>query len=149
MKAITKKKIKNFASKSGKFAGKWTLKGIVKGGELIGRGTLKTLNAIVKSPELQQIFTASGMLAASVMIPTVGVGMIAALGVKFALDRTILDNQHKWVLEEVGDMINLGNTVTKSVSNKVLSPLLTKMDKGLGNIGKNTQSKIDGFGIFR
>lgn len=141
------KKIKGFAKKGAKFAGKWSLKGIVKGGELIGRFPIKTLNAIVKCPELQKVATTLGLLSASVLIPTVGVGMITALATKFALDRTILNNHDKWILEEIGDMINLGNVVTKSVSDKVLSPVLVKMDKGVGNIGKNTQSKIDG--MFR
>ena len=96
---------------------------------------------------MQKVLTTAGLLAASVAIPTVGVGMVTALGVKFALDRTILNNQDKWILEEIGDMINLGNTVTKSVSDKIVSPLFVKMDKNVGNIGKNTQTKIDG--IFR
>lgn len=137
-----KKVIKGIA----KTTGKYTLKGLGKGLELTGKGTIKTVNALVKNPGIQKIVTGAGILAASVMIPTVGVGLISALGLKYVIDRSLLRN-NKGMIDEISDILRAGDIVTSKVSNKILSPTLSKMDRGVSNIGKKYQNKIDD--IFR
>lgn len=137
-----KKIIKGIA----KTTGKYTLKTLGKGVELTGRGTIKTVNALVRNPQLQKIATGTGLLAASVMIPTVGVGIIGTVGAKYFIDKSLLSN-NKGMLNEVNDILLMGNAVTRNVSNKILSPVLKKTDKGMKKVGKNYQNKIDD--IFR
>ena len=137
-----KKVIKGIA----KTTGKYSLKALGKGMELVGRGGIKTVDALVKNPQIQKIATGAGLLAASVMIPTVGVGLIGSIGAKYMIDKTLLSN-NKGILDEMNDILLMGNTVTKNVSNKILSPVLNKSDKGIKKRGKNYQNKIDD--IFR
>lgn len=137
-----KKVIKGIA----KTTGKYTLKGIGKGIELTGRGTVMTVNALARNSQIQKIATGAGLLAASVLIPTVGVSLITTLGLKYMIDKTMLGND-KGILDEINDIIKIGNVVTKSASDKILSPTLKQMDRGISKLGKNYQSKIDD--IFR
>lgn len=137
-----KKVIKGIA----KTTGKYTLKGLGKGIELTGRGTVKTVNALVKNPQMQKIVTGAGLLAASVMIPTVGVGLVSTLGLKYMIDKSLL-GEDKGMLDEINDILRMGNVVTRNASNKILSPTLNKMDRGMEKLGKNYQDKIDD--IFR
>lgn len=142
MNANTKKKIKGIA----KTTGKYTLKGLGKGIELVGRGAIKTVNALVKNPEIQTLATAAGILAASVMIPTVGVGLITALGIKYVIDKPILgknEEKNDKMIDAISDILRIGNVVTKNVSNKILSPALNKIDKNINKLGKKYQGKID------
>lgn len=37
----------------------------------------------------------------------------------------------------------MGNKVTKVVGEKLLSPVLTKADKGVGKLGSKYQTKVD------
>jgi len=143
MNANTKKVIKGIAKTTGKYA----LKGIGKGIELTGRGTVKTVNALVRNPGLQKIATGAGILAASVMIPTVGISLISTLGLKYLIDRSILDKKDKGILDEVNDILRVGNVVTRNASSKILSPTLNRMDRGIDKLGRNYQEKIDD--IFR
>ena len=142
MNANTKKVIKGIA----KTTGKYTLKGLGKGIELTSRGAVKTVNALVKNPQIQKIATGAGILAASVMIPTVGVGLISTLGLKYMIDKSLL-GKNKGMLNEINDILRMGNIVTRNASNKILSPTLNKMDRGINKLGKNYQDKIDD--IFR
>ena len=137
-----KKLIKGIA----KTTGKYTLKGLGKGIELTGRGAVKTVNALVRNTQLQKIATGAGLLAASVMIPTVGVGLISTLGLKYMIDKSFL-GKNKGMLDEINDILKMGNVVTRNASNKILSPTLNRMDRGMNKLGKNYQDKIDD--IFR
>lgn len=137
-----KKVIKGIA----KTTGKYTLKGLGKGIELTGRGVIKTVNALVKNPQIQKIVTSAGILATSAMIPTVGVGLISTLGLKYMIDKSLL-GKDKGILDEINDILRMGNVVTRNASNKILSPTLNKMDRGMNKLGKNYQDKIDN--IFR
>ena len=137
-----KKVIKGIA----KTTGKYTLKGLGKGIELTGRGAIKTVNALVKNPQMQKIVTGAGLLTASVMIPTVGVGLISTLGLKYMIDKSLL-GKDKGMLDEINDILRMGNVVTRNASNKILSPTLNKMDRGMNKLGKNYQDNIDD--IFR
>lgn len=132
-----------------KTTGKYTCKGIGKGVELVGRAGVKTLDVLVQNRGIQKIATGAGLLAASVMIPGVGVSMIGAIGLKYMLDRTSSDvlKNNKTILDEMNDILNVSNKVTRTVSNNVISPALHGLDKGIKNLGKNYQSKIDG--VFR
>ena len=130
-----KRKIKGFA----KTTGKYTLNGIGKGLELIGRGSIKTVNALVKNPKLQKIVTSAGVIAASIAVPAVGVGLLSIM----CLDAVAGNDP----LKEINKIIRGGNVVTRSVCNKILSPTLRKIDRGMGKIGRKYQDKIDG--IFR
>lgn len=138
MNANAKKVIKGIA----KTTGKYTLKGLGKGIELTGRGAIKTVNALVKKPQIQKLFTGAGILAASVMIPTVGIGLISTLGLKYMVDTSLL-GKNKGMLDEINAILQMGNVVTRNVSNKILSPTLNKMDRGMNKLGKNYQHKID------
>ena len=138
-----KKVIKGVA----KTTGKYTLKGLGKGIELTSRGAIKIVNALVKSPQIQKIVTGAGLLAASVMIPTVGAGLISTVGLKFMIDRSLLGKDGKGLLDEINDIVKMGNVVTKNASNKILSPTLNKMDRGMKKLGKDYQKKINN--IFR
>lgn len=138
MNANTKKVIKGIA----KTTGKYTLKGLGKGIELTGRGAIKTVNALVKNPQIQKLATGAGVLAASVMIPTVGVRLISTLGLKYMIDKSLL-GKNKGMLDEINDILRMGNVVTRSASNNILSPTLNKMDRGMNKLGKNYQDKID------
>ena len=137
-----KKIIKGFA----KTTGKYTLKALGKGLELTGKGTIKTVNALTKNPMMQKVITGAGILAAGVMIPTVGVGLISALGLKYVIDKSLLKN-NKGMIDEISDILQAGNIVTSKVSNKILSPTLNRMDRGVSNLGRKYQNKIDD--IFR
>ena len=137
-----KKVIKGIA----KTTGKYTLKGLGKGIELTGRGAIKTVNALAKNPQMQKIVTGAGLLATSVIIPTVGVGLISTLGLKYMIDKSLL-GKDKGMLDEINDILRMGNVVTRNVCNKILSPTLNKMDRGMNKFGKNYQDKIDD--IFR
>lgn len=142
MNANTKKVINGIA----KTTGKYTLKGLGKGIELTGRGAIKTVNALVKNPQIQKLATGAGILAASVMIPTVGVGLISTLGLKYMVDKS-LQGKYKGMLDEINDILRIGNIVTRYASNKILSPTLNKMDRGMNKLGKKYQDKIDD--VFR
>ena len=137
-----KKVIKGIA----KTTGKYTLKGLGKGIELTGRGTVKTVNALVRNPQIQKIATGAGLLAASVMIPTVGVGLISTLGLKYMIDKSLL-GKDKGMLDEINDILKMGNVVTRNASKKILSPTLNRMDRGMNKLGKKYQDKIED--IFR
>lgn len=133
-----KKTIRGFA----KTAGRYTLKGLGKGLELAGRGSIKTVNALVQNRGIQKIATGAGILAASVMIPTIGVGLVSAVGLKYLMDKTV-NGKDKAILNEIGDILNAGNKITKSVSDKVLSPVLRTMNDGVKSLGKKYQDKVD------
>lgn len=139
----TKKVIKGFA----KTTGKYTLKGLGKGLELTSRGTIKTLNALVKNPKMQKIATGVGIVGTSVMVPTVGVGVISTLALKYMIDKSLLGKNDKGIVDEINDILKVGNVVTESVSTKILSPTLEKMDRGIDKLSQNYQDKIDD--IFR
>lgn len=127
-----------------KNTGKYTLKGLGKGIELTGRGAVKTVNALVKNPQVQKIATGAGLLAASVMIPTVGVSLIGTLGLKYMIDKSLL-GKNKGMLDEINDILKMGNAVTRNTSNKILSPTLNMMDRGMNKLGKNYQNKKNNF----
>lgn len=138
----TKRIIKGIA----KSTGKYTLKGIGKGAELTGRGTIKTINALIKNPEFQKIVTSTGIIAASVTVPAVGASVATALALKYATDKTMY-GRNKGLVDEFNDIVRVGNRVTRKVSKKILSPTLRKIDKGISKLGKNYQDKVDD--IFR
>lgn len=137
MNAKTKKVIKGVA----KTTGKYTLKGLGKGVELVSRGALKTVDALIRSPQIQTLATAAGILAASVMIPSVGVGIVSMIGLKYLVDSSLGNN--KGLLGEIGDILRAGNVVTRNVSNRILSPTLNTMDRGMKTLGKKYQDKVD------
>ena len=58
------------------------------------------------------------------------------------IDKSLL-GKNKGMLDEINDILRMGNVVTRSVSNKILSPTLNKMDRGINKLGKNYQDKID------
>lgn len=135
---MQKKVIKGIA----KTTGKYTLKGLGKGIELTGRGAIKTVNALVKNPQIQKIVTSAGILATSVMVLTVGVGLLSTIGVKYMMDKSLSRND-KGMLDEIKDILQAGNVITRNVSNKILSSTLNKMERGTNKLGKKYQDKID------
>ena len=113
-----------------KTTGKYTLKGIGKGLELASRGTIKTVKALVKNRSVQKILTGAGVLAACVAVPTIATSAITVVALKYMLDRGILDN-NKSLINEINDVLNVGNKVTNFVGRKVVSPALDTADKGV------------------
>ena len=125
-----------------KTTGKYTLKGLGKGVELTGRGAIKTVDALVRTQQVQTLATGAGIIAASVMIPSVGAGLVGTIGLKLLWDKAVKGND-KDVLDEMYDILRMGSNVTRDVSRRILSPTLHKMDRGMGDMGKNLQDKID------
>ena len=109
-----------------KTTGKYTLKGIGKGLELASRGTIKTVNALVKNRSVQKILTSA----------------ITVVALKYMLDRGILDN-NKSLINEINDVLNVGNKVTNFVGRKVFSPALDTADKGVKKLGNKYQDGIN------
>ena len=140
MNTKAKKVIKGIAKNTGKY----TLKGLGKGVELAGRGAVQVVDSIIKDPALQEIVTSAGILAASVAVPSVGVALMTTVGLKYAIDRTFLGN-NKSMLDEINDILQVGNTVTRNVSDKILRPTLKNVDKSLKDIGKDYQDTVDDF----
>lgn len=134
-----KRTISGFA----KTAGKYTLKGLGKGVALTSRGAVKTVNAIATNPGLRKIATGAGILAASLMIPTVGIGLISTIGMKYAIDKGALGKENKGVLDEINDILRIGNDITRNASHHIISPALRSMDRGIGKIDRKYQDKID------
>ena len=135
-----KKIIKGIA----KTTGKYTAKGLAKGIEWGARGGTKTVDALVTNRSMQKIVTGAGMLAASVMIPSVGTLAVGALALKYVVDNHLL-GKDKGPLDEIGDFISMGNVITRNVSNKILSPALNKLDRGIEKTGDKAQQKIDNY----
>ena len=75
------------------------------------------------------------------MIPSVGVGVVSMIGLKYLVDSSLGNN--KGLLGEIGDMLRAGNVVTRNVSNKILSPTLNTMDRGMKTLGRKYQDKVD------
>ena len=125
-----------------KTTGKYTLKGIGKGLELASRRTIKTVNALVKNRSVQKILTGAGVLAACVAVPTIATSAITVVALKYMLDRGILDN-NKSLINEINDVLNVGNKVTNFVGRKVFSPALDTADKGVKKLGNKYQDGIN------
>lgn len=136
-----KKGIKGVA----KTTGKYTLKGLGKGVELATRGTAKTINALVKNPTIQKIAAGAAIIGTSIFVPSVGVIVIGGIGLKYMAGSML--GKRKSLLEEAKGIINMGTVVTKTIGNKILSPVFEKTDKGAKNLGQKYQTKIDN--IFR
>ncbi len=139
MNQNTKKNIKKFA----KITGKYTLKGLGKGVELAGRGSLRIVNTLVKDPQVQKIATGAGILAASIMIPSVGVGIMSILGLKKATDKYLF-GKNKGMMDEFVDLVRVGNTLTRNVCNKIVSPAIAKGEQELSTLGKKYQKGVEG-----
>lgn len=140
-----KKVIKKVAKTTGKYA----LKGLGKGIELTGRGAVKGANALIRNPKTRKLMTTAGILTAGVMIPAVGVGLIGTVGLKYMIDRSILNTKiggkkgrDKGLLDEVKDILRAGDKVTEKVG-KYLRTLLSKADMGLAKAGQKYQDIVD------
>lgn len=72
------------------------------------------------------------------MIPAVGTGLVAVLGLNY-----LMDGGTKGVLDGISDILKAGNKFTRSVCNKVLSPTLNTLDRGVKSLGRKYQEEID------
>lgn len=124
-----------------KNTGKYTLKGLGKGIELVGRGGVKTIGAIANNPTVQKVLTGAGMLTAGLAIPAVGVTMIGVVGMKMMIDAA--SGKNKGIMDEIGDLLNMGNNVTHTATRTILNPILGKTDRGIKHIGRKYQDKMD------
>lgn len=134
-----KKAIKGIAKTTGKYA----FKGIGKGVELAGRGSVRVIDSLVRDRNVQKIATSAGLLAASVMVPGIGVGLISTIGLKYMIDKVILEKSRKGMLDEINDIIEIGNIVTRNISYDILSPALNSMHRNIKRTGRNYQDKVD------
>lgn len=125
-----------------KTTGKYTLKGIGKGVELASRGTIKTVKALSRNRSVQKIITGAGALAACVSVPTIATSALTVVALKYMVDRGILDNNRSLV-NEINDILNVGNKITDFVSRKVFSPALDTADKGVKKLGNKYQDGIN------
>lgn len=143
--ALTSPRFKRGIKGVAKTTGKYTLKSLGKGVEVGIRGTSKTINALVKSSAVQKIAAGTVIIGTSILIPSVGVIVIGGIGLKY-LSESLL-GKRKSLLQEVKDIINIGTVVTKTIGNKILSPIFEKTDKGAKKLGEKYQTKIDN--VFR
>lgn len=141
---------KKVIKKVAKTTCKYTLKGLGKGIELTGRGAVKGANALIRNPKTRKLMTTAGILTAGVMIPAVGAGLIGAVGLKYMIDKSILNTKiggkngrDKGLLDEVKDILRAGDKVTEKVGKYVLSPLLSEADMGLAKAGQKYQDIVD------
>lgn len=125
-----------------KTTGKYTLKGIGKGLEIAGRGTIKTVDALVKNKNVQKIITGAGVLAASVAVPAIATNTLTIVGLKYIFDRGIL-NKNESLLKEVNDVLSVGTKITNFVGRKILGPALNTADKGVKKLGDKYQKGIN------
>ena len=89
MEKETKDNIKRKIAGFAKITGKYTLKSLGKGIELANRGAVGIaagINALLKNPAIRRIATTAGLIAASVSIPGVGMGLLAVIGGKYLID---------------------------------------------------------------
>ena len=140
------KKIKKVIKGIAKTTGKYTLKGIGKGAELIGRGTVKTIHSLVKSKNLHKITSRAGVLVASVLVPAIGATLIGSLGLKYIVDNSILE-KNRDIKTEIKDMIKIGDNINakmyEEINKKILMLTLDKTEKGIKNLGNKYQKYID------
>lgn len=108
---------------------------MAKGTELIGRGGIKVIEALVENPIVQTI----GTMSLGAIIPEV-VTSVSIGGIRLMTSALF---SKKDINEKFMDTINTGNLVTRTVVNRVISPLLNCADKGIGRIGDKVQNKID------
>lgn len=134
-----KKVIKGIAKNTGKY----TLKGLGKGVELAGVGGVRTIHAIARNRGLQKIVAGTGILAAGVMIPTVGIGLISAVGAKYLYDKTIAGKDWKGMLDEINDIVEMGARVTRGVTRSIISPALEGAEVGIKKTGRKFQDYVD------
>lgn len=127
-----KKIIRGFA----KYTGKYTLKGLAKGTELIGRGGIKVVEALVKNPIVQTI----GTMSLGPIIPEVVAASVMLGGIRLMTSALF---SKKDINGKFRDAINTGNLVTRTVGSRIIAPLLNRADKGIGRIGDKVQNKID------
>ena len=133
---------KKYAIVGAKTGGKYTLKGLGKALEWTARGGIKTVDALVKNKDAQKIATGAGMLAASVMIPSVGTAALTLLATKYMMDRYLLGKQVD-LMDSALSLVNMGNKVTGLVCDKVFDPALKFADKETKDLGKSAQDWID------
>lgn len=138
---MNKQKITGVIKNAGKYAGKYTLKGLGKGTELLGRTAVKTVGKLANNPEVQKI----ALLAASVAIPSVGVTLLGGAALKFGFDKML--GKDKNMMAEIGDMLQMGTSVTRGIMNVIGNPMLGAIDKGTRELGKNYQKGVDN--LFR
>lgn len=136
-------KAKKVISGIARTTGKYTLKGIGKGLEIAGTGGVRTIHAIARNRGLQKIVTGAGILAAGVMIPTVGIGLISAVGAKYLYDRTITNKHWKSIMDEINDIVEMGTRVTRGVTRSIISPVLDGAEAGIHKSGKKFQDFVD------
>ena len=127
--------------KATKFTGKIGLKTFAKATELFLRGGIKTINAIAKNREIQKILTGAGIVTAGIMIQPVGVALISTIGIHRMMDA--VSNNGKGLVDDVNDILKVGNSITKEVIDKIISPTLNKLDNKTKQLGKISQEKID------
>ena len=127
--------------KATKFTGKIGLKTFAKATELSLRGGIKTINAIAKNREIQKILTGAGIVTAGIMIQPVGVALISTIGIHRMMDA--VSNNGKGLVDDVNDILKVGNSITKEVIDKIISPTLNKLDNKTKQLGKISQEKID------
>lgn len=134
-------KAKPFIKGAATLAGKYTLKGIAKGGEVLGRGGVKTLHALVTNKKAQEMITFGGLIAAGVMIPPVGLGIAGLTGMMYLKDK--LTGKNVRLTQEIGDIVRGANFITGKVGEKLLAPTLEKADNGIKTVGNLAQEKIE------
>jgi len=135
-----KKVIKGF-EKTGKFIGRWSLKGGIKLTELVARGGLKAVRGMGRSRMLQKIVVAGGLLAATVTFPVVAVPVVLALLAKNGIKNMFKDEKDPktGIMDDIKDIINCGSRVTGNVC-KFMGPYCKSADvkmKGAAAVAQN------------
>ncbi len=136
---MNKQKITGFIKNAGKKAGKYTLKGLGKGTEMLGHTAVKTVKKVANNPEVQKI----ALLAASVAIPSVGVAALSGALLKYGMDQAL--GKNKGMMAEINEILDKGSCVTRGVMNVIGNPLLGAIDKGTRKLGEKYQRGVDNF----
>ena len=138
---------KTFGEKAGKF--------VLKGGshmlELAGRGGTRVVGGLLKSDSFKTILTAAGMIGVGIACPTIGLGLLAVVGAKWAANKIMGKDKDEngqtkvGLLDAIKDTIMAGKKLTDKVCEKT-EPLVNKAHDWIQETGENNREAIDGWG---
>lgn len=132
-------KVLKGAAKTG---GKWTLKGVGKGLEMPIRAATKGSSFVMNRKTTQKILAAGVPLAAGMVIPAAGAGIVGAVGIKYFYD-VVIKGEDKNILSEIGELYGMSEKFTNQVASKAISPSLDKVNNKTKEFGKAYQEAVN------
>jgi len=98
--------------------GKYTLKGLGKSAELLARGGIQGLEALVQNPAVQEIGADALKIGACVTCPPIAMTAVAGLTAKMMVEKGLLGKDTDMV-HELSGILNGGAQITKTVSERI------------------------------